>query len=158
MRVLTPPEPPASPAAVQHLSAQWSALATRPDSAPLGPRRVLIVEDNPLGRDALRFLLERQGHQVDVAANGPEALRVGVSRPPDVAVIDLCLPVWDGFRVASGLRAAVGSGITLIAYTADDEHAKRAEAKAAGFDAYLVKPTDLSNLLAWFDPDPSPGG
>ena len=79
---LTPPEPPVSPAAVQHLSAQWSALATRPDSAPLGPRRVLIVEDNPLSRNALRFLLERQGHQVDVAATGPEAVRVGVFRPP----------------------------------------------------------------------------
>ena len=140
------------------MSAHLSSKTARPDSAPLGPRRVLIVEDNPLCRDALRFLLERQGHQVDVAATGPEAVWVGVARPPDVAVIDLGLPVWDGFRVARCLRAAGGAGITLIAYTADDEYAKRAEAGAAGFDAYLVKPTDLSDLLDWFDPDPSPGG
>jgi two-component system, sensor histidine kinase len=119
---------------------------------------VLIVEDNPLSRDALRFLLERQGHRVDVAATGPEGVQVGVSRPPDVAVIDLGLPIWDGFRVARRLRAAAGTSITLIAYTADDECSKRTEAEAAGFDAYLVKPTDLSDLLHWLDPAPSAGG
>jgi DNA-binding response OmpR family regulator len=148
------------------LLAAWSAtlyvpltkIAARQDDAPLGPRHVLIVEDNPLSRDALRFLLERQGHQVDVAATGPEGLEAGVSRPPDVAVIDLGLPIWDGFRVARGLRAAAGTSITLIAYTADDEYAKRAEAEAAGFDAYLVKPSDLRDLLHWFDPDPCAGG
>src|SRR5215470_7843527 len=118
--------------------------------APLGARRVLIVEDNPHSRDSLRYLLERQGHHVDVAATGPEGVRVGVSRPHDAAVIDLGLPVWDGFRVARALRAAAGASITLIAYTADDDCARRAEAKAAGFDVYLVKPTGLHDLLHWF--------
>ena len=143
---------------VQRLSAHRCTLAARPDPAPLGARRVLIVEDNPLSRDALRFLLERQGHQVDVAATGPEGVQKGVMRRPDVAVIDLGLPVWDGFRVARSLRAAAGRSVTLIAYTGDDEQAKRAQAEFAGFDGFLVKPTDLSELLAWFDPDPSAGG
>jgi CheY-like chemotaxis protein len=113
---------------------------------------VLIVEDNKDSRESLRFLLERLGHQVDVAATGPEGIQVGVSRPPDVAIVDLGLPVCDGFAVARGLRAAGGAGVTLIAYTADDESEKRAQAKGAGFDAYLVKPRDLLDLLHWLDP------
>ena len=117
-----------------------------------GPRRVLIVEDNPDSRESLRFLLSRFGHQVDTAATGPEGVRLGVARPHDVAVIDLGLPGCDGFRVARSLRAAAGASITLIAYTADDESDKRAQAQAAGFDAYLVKPRDLVGLLRWFDP------
>jgi DNA-binding response OmpR family regulator len=119
---------------------------------------VLIVEDNPHSRDSLRYLLECQGHHVDVAATGPEGVQIGVTRPHDTAVIDLDLPIWDGFRVARALRAAVGAHITLIAYTADDDFDKRAEAKAAGFDAYLVKPNGLHDLLHWFDPDPYAGG
>jgi len=138
-------------------SNRFETVASCPGEAPLGPRRVLIVEDNPLSRDSLRYLLERQGHHVDVAATGPEGVRVGASRPHDAAVIDLSLPVWDGFRVARALRAAAGSSITLIAYTADDDFAKRVEASAAGFDAYLVKPTDLIDLLHWFDREPCAG-
>jgi DNA-binding response OmpR family regulator len=119
---------------------------------------VLIVEDNRLSRDSLRYLLERLGHRVDVAATGQEGVRVGVSRSYDVAIIDLSLPVWDGFRVARALRAAAGVRITLIAYTAEDNLARRVEAKAAGFDAYLVKPTGLYDLLDWLDPEPYAGG
>ena len=136
------------------MTSRCETIASCQGKAPLGARRVLIVEDNPHSRDSLRYLLERQGHHVDVAATGPEGVRVGVSRPHDAAVIDLGLPVWDGLRVARALRAAVGASITLIAYTADDNFATRAEAKAAGFDAYLVKPTGLHDLLHWFDPDP----
>jgi len=136
------------------LTSRCETIASCPGKVLLGHRRVLIVEDNPHSRDSLRYLLERQGHHVDVAATGPEGVRVGVSRPHDAAVIDLGLPVWDGFRVARALRAAAGASITLIAYTADDNIATRAEAKAAGFDAYLVKPTGLDDLLHWFDPDP----
>ncbi|HMF15297.1 MAG TPA: response regulator [Gemmataceae bacterium] len=132
---------------------RWDSIGSCPSEAPPGSRRVLIVEDNQLGRDSLCYLLERQGHQVDVAASGPEGVRVGVSRPHDVAVIDLNLPGCDGFRVARALRAAAGASITLIAYTAEADFAKRVEAKAAGFDAYLLKPTDLRDLLLWFDPD-----
>ena len=136
------------------LTSRCGTIAACSGKVPLGHRRVLIVEDNPHSRDSLRYLLERQGHHVDVAATGPEGVRVGVSRPHDAAVIDLGLPVLDGLRVARALRAAVGASITLIAYTADDDFARRAEAKAAGFDAYLVKPTGLHDLLHWFDPDP----
>lgn len=134
------------------------SFSSCPAEAPLGARRVLIVEDNPHSRDSLRYLLELQGHHVDVAATGPEGVRIGVSRPHDAAIIDLGLPIWNGFRVARALRAAVGKSITLLAYTADDDSAKRVEAKAAGFDAYLVKPNGLRDLLHWFDPDPYVGG
>jgi two-component system response regulator QseB len=113
------------------------------------PHRVLIVEDNTDCRESLCFLLARFGHQVDTAATGPEGVHLGVSRQHDVAVIDLRLPGCDGFHVARSLRAAAGASITLIAYTADDELAKRAQAQAAGFDAYLVKPRDLEDLLRW---------
>ena len=113
------------------------------------PHRVLIVDDNTDCRESLCFLLARFGHQVDTAATGPEGVHLGVSRQHDVAVIDLRLPGCDGFHVARSLRAAAGASITLIAYTADDEFDKRAQAQAAGYDAYLVKPRDLEDLLRW---------
>jgi CheY-like chemotaxis protein len=125
-------------------------LAMHSNEAYLGPRRVLIVEDNPDSRASLDFLLERLGHQVETAATGPEGIRLGVSHRPDVAVIDLGLPGCDGFRVARSLRAAAGPSITLIAYTAQDESDTRAQAQAAGFDDYLVKPRDLVGLLRRF--------
>ena len=143
---------------VRPMTRHCESFFSCPAEAPLGARRVLIVEDNPHSRDSLRYLLELQGHHVDVAATGPEGVRIGVSRPHDAAIIDLGLPIWDGFRVARALRAAVGTSITLLAYTADDDFAKRVEAKSAGFDAYLVKPNGLRDLLHWFDPDPYAGG
>ena len=143
---------------VRPMTSRCDTIDSCPAEAPLGARRVLIVEDNPHSRDSLRYLLELQGHHVDVAATGPEGVRIGVSRPHDAAIIDLGLPIWNGFRVARALRAAVGKSITLLAYTADDDSAKRVEAKAAGFDAYLVKPNGLRDLLHWFDPDPYVGG
>src|SRR5262249_42979053 len=109
---------------------------------PTGPRRVLVVEDNPDSRESLRFLLERWGHWVDVAATGPDGLRLGTMKPPDVAIIDLGVRLVDGFGVARGLRAAAGES--------------RMQADAAGFDAYLVKPRDLLDLLRWFDPRQNP--
>jgi CheY-like chemotaxis protein len=120
-----------------------------PKEASLCPLRVLIVEDNTDSRESLCFLLARLGHQVDTAATGPEGVHLGVSRLHDVAVIDLRLPGCDGFHVARSLRAAAGASITLIAFTADDEFDKRAQAQAAGYDAYLVKPRDLEDLLRW---------
>jgi DNA-binding response OmpR family regulator len=117
---------------------------------------VLVVEDNPDSRESLRFLLERWGHRVDVAATGPDGLRLATMKPPDVAIIDLGLPLVDGFGVARGLRAAAGSHITLIACTAWDDSESRMQADAAGFDAYLVKPRDLLELLRWFDPRQKP--
>jgi len=137
---------------------RWSTFGSFPSEAPPGRRRVLIVEDNQLSRDSLCYLLERQGHHVDVAASGPEGVRIGVSRPHDVALIDINLPGWDGFHVARALRAAAGASITLIAYTGEADVAKRVEAKAAGFDDYLVKPTGLLDLLHWFDPNGNSGG
>ncbi|HMF15033.1 MAG TPA: response regulator [Gemmataceae bacterium] len=138
---------------VRAMTSRCETIASCPEQARLGPRRVLIVEDNPLSRNSLRYLLESRGHHVEVAATGAEGVRVGVSRRHDVAVIDLSLPDWDGFRVARALRAVAGARITLIAYTGHDDFANRVEAKAAGFDDYLVKPTDLLDLLHWFDSD-----
>ena len=130
--------------------------AVSPAELPTGSRRVLIVEDNPDSREPLRFLLERLGHRVDVAATGPDGLRMGTTQPHDVAIIDLGLPGMDGFAIARGLRAAVGRYITLVAYTAWDDSESRQQADAAGFDAYLVKPCDLMHLLSWFDPQQHP--
>jgi CheY-like chemotaxis protein len=62
------------------------------------------VEDNPDSRESLRFLLEALGHRVDSAADGLEGVKAGVLCPHDVAVIDLGLPILDGFEVARRLR------------------------------------------------------
>jgi CheY-like chemotaxis protein len=116
-------------------------------AAPTLPRRVLVVEDNPDARDALRALLEVWGYQVEVAEDGPRGFEMAVARPPDVVVVDIALPGLDGYHVAHGLRAALGAhGVFLVALTGHGQPDDRRRALEAGFDLHLVKPVDLQVL------------
>jgi CheY-like chemotaxis protein len=107
------------------------------------------VEDNPDGRETMRELLELMGHHVEVAADGLEGLRKGLSSPPEVALVDIGLPLLDGYQVAQRLRAALGPEPVLVAYTAYDQPEDRQRSYQAGFDAHLAKPVDLEELTAW---------
>jgi CheY-like chemotaxis protein len=109
--------------------------------------RVLVVEDNPACRDALCLLLRRSGFQVEVAGDGREGMRKGLAWRPEAAVVDIDLPVRDGYEVARCLRDALGGLILLIALTSYGQPEDRSRAFAAGFDHHLTKPADPAHLV-----------
>jgi len=121
---------------------------TSPPTPPTPPgRRILLVEDSADAREALQLLLELDGHDVAVAADGSEALTRAVEVEPDVALIDIGLPVLDGYEVARRLRATpLGSKMRLIALTGYGQPEDRARVMEAGFDGHLVKPVDPDAL------------
>jgi CheY-like chemotaxis protein len=108
--------------------------------------RILIVEDNDDSRETLRNLLQLLGHKVEVARDGEEGIRKALTWGPEAAIIDIGLPRRDGFEVARKVRCASGRSILLIAHTAYGHPDDRRRGLEAGFDAYLIKPFDLSEL------------
>jgi two-component system, sensor histidine kinase len=113
--------------------------------------RVLVVEDNPDGREMLRLLLQTVGHDVVVARDGVEGVEVALRERPQAAVIDVGLPRLDGYQVAQRLRAALGPDIFLITHTSHGRPEDRQRALRAGFDVHLVKPVEPGELFAWLD-------
>ena len=114
-------------------------------------RSILIVEDNDDAREALRMLLELDGHVVEAAAEGVQALEIVRDKDPDVALVDIGLPGIDGYEVARRARAVDARRPLLIALTGYGQPEDRRRATEAGFDSMLVKPVDptaLSDLLA----------
>ena len=121
---------------------------TRPErykAAPLSAR-VLIVDDNEDAADMLEFVLSHLGFVVATAHDGPSALTLAAHFAPDVALLDIGLPVMDGYELAGRLRAECGPTLVLIAITGYGQPADRARSVVAGFDHHLVKPIDLERL------------
>jgi signal transduction histidine kinase/ActR/RegA family two-component response regulator len=118
-------------------------------------RRILIVEDNIDAREALREALEMAGHQIFEAGSGASGVESALANRPDVALIDIGLPGFDGYEVARRIRSASEvRGMTLIALTGYGLPEDRMRAEQAGFDAHVVKPLDfdeLSSLLTAHD-------
>jgi len=108
---------------------------------------VLIIEDNPDGRETLRLLLTLLGFQVEVAADGLEGLRKGLELRPQAAVVDIGLPLLDGYQVGRSLRHGLGGKVLLIAHTAYSGPAGRERAEQAGFNSLLGKPADIDELV-----------
>jgi len=130
---------------------------TAPTSLPPGgigvrtssPVRVLVVDDNDDAADLLAEVLDTMGHEVSKAHDGPEALAVAEERRPEIALLDIGLPVMDGYELARRLRAMDGlGGIKLVAVTGYGQASDRRRSEEAGFDAHLVKPIDLEALSA----------
>jgi CheY-like chemotaxis protein len=120
-----------------------------PAAVTAGPQRILLIDDDPDIRDALGALLELDDHVVTVAASGAEGLRLALSDPPDVALIDIGLPDIDGYEVVQRLRRDPrGAAIVAIALTGYGQPADARRALAAGFDVHLAKPVDRSKLAA----------
>jgi CheY-like chemotaxis protein len=114
------------------------------------PCRVLVVEDNPDCRKTLCLLLTLNGFQVEQASDGQEGVRKALAWQPEAAVVDLGLPLLDGYEVARRLRAALDGRILLIALTGYCQPEDPNRAFAAGFDHHLIKPArpdDLVRLL-----------
>ena len=112
-----------------------------------GTRRILIVEDNPDSREMLRFLLELAGHEVHEASDGPGGLEALSQLRPDVALVDVGLPGFDGYELARRAREAGHTArlVALTGYGLPEDHRRSRE---AGFDAHLVKPVEPDQLSA----------
>ena len=109
--------------------------------------RILVVEDDPTIAQHLERALLAQGHQVDVAGAGREALARAAQQPPDLILLDLGLPDVDGVEVCRELRAG-GSTAAIVVLTARTAEIDVIVALDAGADDYLTKPVRLAELLA----------
>jgi len=108
---------------------------------------ILVVDDNEDAATMLTLYLRKQGHVIRVAHDGPSALRAVAELVPDVALLDLGLPVMDGYELARRLREAYGhERLRLVAVTGYGQDKDRDQSREAGFDLHLVKPVDR-NLL-----------
>jgi signal transduction histidine kinase/ActR/RegA family two-component response regulator len=117
-----------------------------PDAAATS-RRVLIVEDNPDGRETLRMLLALNGHSVLEAGDGLAGVEAALAERPDAVVVDIGLPGIDGYEVARRIRAdARTRTMRLIAASGYGQPEDRQRALQAGFDAFLVKPVQPDDL------------
>jgi signal transduction histidine kinase/CheY-like chemotaxis protein len=118
--------------------------------APIG-QRVLFIDDNTDVADMVAELLREQGHTVEVAYDGAAALRLAETFRPQTALVDIGLPIMDGYELAANLRERLGSSCPrLIAVTGYGQARDRAQSHAAGFDLHLVKPVDVHRLLEVF--------
>jgi signal transduction histidine kinase len=124
-------------------------------------RRILIADDNNDALESLATLLQLSGHEVFTATNGGTALQSAERHLPEVALLDIGMPMLDGYEVARRIRAqAWGQRITLVALTGWGQDSDRRRSREAGFDSHLVKPLDLetlTDLLARLPSSPSPG-
>ena len=110
--------------------------------------KVLLVEDNEMNRDMLSRRLQRNGFDVVLAVDGEEAVRVAAADRPDVILMDMSLPVIDGWEATRRIKAATESAhIPIIALTAHAMAGDREKAIAAGCDDYDTKPIELPRLL-----------
>jgi two-component system, cell cycle response regulator DivK len=114
--------------------------------------KILLVEDNEMNRDMLSRRLERRGHEVLVAVDGAQGLEVALRELPGLILMDMSLPVLDGWEATRRLKAdAVTSGIPVIALTAHAMSEDRERALAAGCDDYDTKPVEFPRLIGKID-------
>jgi CheY-like chemotaxis protein len=112
-------------------------------------RKILITEDNPVNRELLHELLEARGYVVEEAGNGQEALQMIAQSRPDALLLDLNMPVLDGFATVRKIREdAAISSLPVLAVTAYAMRGDREKTLEAGFDGYLSKPINPSALDA----------
>ena len=122
-----------------------TAVKRRP---PAGEeRRVLIIEDNDDARDMLKTWLLMEGHAVFEAANGAEGLRILLEERPEVAFVDIGLPIMDGYEIARRARQEAGLATRLVALTGYGQAEDRRRSFDAGFDDFVVKPVDPACLM-----------
>jgi signal transduction histidine kinase len=123
-------------------------------------RRILVADDNNDALESLATLLQLNGHEVYTATNGGTALQSAERHRPEVCLLDIGMPMLDGYEVAKRIREQPwGQRITLVALTGWGQDADRRRSREAGFDSHLVKPLDLemlTDLLARLPTGPAP--
>lgn len=104
---------------------------------------VLVIEDNEQNLYLVRFLLEARGHRIREARTGPDGIAAAEAAIPDIVLLDIQLPLMDGYAVASALRANPAlDAVPIVAVTSYAMNNDRVQALAAGCDAYIEKPID----------------
>ncbi len=110
--------------------------------------KILLVEDNEMNSDMLSRRLQRKGHEVLVAMDGAQGVELAQSENPDLILMDMSLPVLDGWEATQQLKASPEtSGIPIIALTAHAMAGDREKCLEVGCDDYETKPVDFSRLL-----------
>lgn len=111
--------------------------------------KILLVEDNELNRDMLSRRLIKKGFEIIIAADGAESIRLAREALPDLILMDMSLPVMDGWEATQQIKGdAITKNIPVIALTAHAMEDDRQKALASGCDEYDTKPIELSRLLA----------
>ena len=111
--------------------------------------KILLVEDNELNRDMLSRRLIKNGYDILIAVNGEDSVRLAQSLRPDLILMDMSLPVMDGWQAVSEIKAdPITRHIPIIALTAHAMGEDRQKALDAGCDEYDTKPIELTRLLA----------
>lgn len=111
--------------------------------------KILLVEDNELNRDMLSRRLLKQGFDITLAVDGAESFQLAKNVLPDLILMDMSLPVIDGWQATIQLKAAVETRhIPVIALTAHAMETDRQKALDAGCDEYATKPIEFLRLLA----------
>ncbi len=110
--------------------------------------RILLVEDNEMNRDMLSRRLSRRGYEILVAADGAEGIATAASERPDLILMDMSLPVVDGWTATRQIKSDPSTqSIPVIALTAHAMAGDREKALAAGCDDYDTKPIEFDRLL-----------
>jgi CheY-like chemotaxis protein len=110
--------------------------------------KILLVEDNEMNRDMLSRRLERKGYEIMLAADGPTGIQMAATGLPDLVLMDMSLPVIDGWEATKRLKANPATAhIPVIALTAHAMAGDRGRALEAGCDDYDTKPVELTRLL-----------
>jgi CheY-like chemotaxis protein len=129
-----------------------AALAATPGA---GAVRILVVDDNQDGAEMLSDALTGKGYDTRVAHDAPSALGLAAEFSPHVALVDLGLPVMDGYELAAHLRDLPGlAGLRLIALTGYGQESDLRRTRDAGFDGHLVKPVEIDAIEAAIKPAP----
>lgn len=110
--------------------------------------KILLVEDNEMNRDMLSRRLERKGYLVIIAVDGAQGVNLTAKENPDIVLMDMSLPVMDGWEATRQLKGNVETrGIPILALTAHAMSGDREKALEAGCDDYDTKPIELPRLL-----------
>jgi CheY-like chemotaxis protein len=110
-------------------------------------KKVLVADDKAKGRELVRTVLENAGYEIHEADNGGDALRIAKEVKPDLIILDLHMPVLDGFAVLEALRREDGfKDLPVVALTASAMQGDRERAMSIGFTGYITKPIRLVDL------------
>ncbi|WP_212722334.1 MULTISPECIES: response regulator [unclassified Synechocystis] len=110
--------------------------------------KILLVEDNEMNRDMLSRRLGRKGYEVVMAVDGEQAVTMAISESPQLILMDMSLPVMDGWTATKQIKSHPdGAHIPIIALTAHAMASDRERAIAAGCDDYDTKPIEIKRLL-----------
>ena len=132
-----------------------ASLPDEPDTAvPSSPARILVADDNPTNQALIRAQLARLGRTCTIVDDGGQALDALAAKPWDLAILDVHMPVFDGYTVARQWRereVAIGGHLPIVAMTANAQPDEVARCHSAGMDGFMAKPANLADLRRMLD-------